>query len=243
MCSCAVCRERGRPRPFTLIEMLVVVAIIAILIALLLPVLGRAREQARRVLCMSNLRQLTMAMTQYAGDNQGRYPSAHADRAYALGWRQADDLVQYGLAYSGDEKENEFTIYRCPSASKPPRGYKACCGTEFFLMDNYALLANLDDLAGTYLATNEPPRRASDGVLPMFIDNVMLWGGDYTWGSTHAVGEQLTSWTRLRGDPVGFNQAMTDGSAMWYDIDEIPGGQSTPLFKGSTGYWLYWVEE
>jgi prepilin-type N-terminal cleavage/methylation domain-containing protein/prepilin-type processing-associated H-X9-DG protein len=58
-------------RAFTLIELLVVIGIISVLISILLPVIGRAREQARGVQCMSNLRQLRVAALLYSHDNKG----------------------------------------------------------------------------------------------------------------------------------------------------------------------------
>ncbi|MFH0963894.1 MAG: DUF1559 domain-containing protein [Planctomycetota bacterium] len=62
---------------FTLIELLVVMVIIALLVGLLLPALGRAREEARKTQCRSNLRQIGIAMIMYANDNQGYTPQVN----------------------------------------------------------------------------------------------------------------------------------------------------------------------
>jgi prepilin-type N-terminal cleavage/methylation domain-containing protein len=59
---------------FTLIELLVVIAIIAILAGMLLPVLARAKESGRRISCLNNLEQLSLAAQMFINDNDGNYP-------------------------------------------------------------------------------------------------------------------------------------------------------------------------
>ena len=105
-----------RDAGFSLIEVIVVIGIIAILVALLLPTIARAREQAKTVKCLAQLRQVGVALTAYAVNNRGHFPSwsnwqvyggdASGEDDEGLGWTEM--LESYiGKPTSG--------IYQCPA--------------------------------------------------------------------------------------------------------------------------------
>jgi prepilin-type N-terminal cleavage/methylation domain-containing protein len=71
----------ARPRHgngFSLVELLVVIAIVAALLSILLPALNHARESARRIQCLSNIRQLSMGWLMYANENKGHFATSMA---------------------------------------------------------------------------------------------------------------------------------------------------------------------
>jgi prepilin-type N-terminal cleavage/methylation domain-containing protein/prepilin-type processing-associated H-X9-DG protein len=78
---------------FTLIELLVVIAIIAILAAILFPVFAQAREQARSISCLSNMKQLGLAFKMYAQDYDEWYPMGNDDKPY--NWENNPDANPY----------------------------------------------------------------------------------------------------------------------------------------------------
>ncbi len=84
---------KSHKHAFTLIELLVVIAIIAILAAILFPVFARARENARRTSCMSNLKQLGLASMQYTQDYDEKY-------CRAIGWQTVQPTAAEGGAWS-----------------------------------------------------------------------------------------------------------------------------------------------
>jgi prepilin-type N-terminal cleavage/methylation domain-containing protein/prepilin-type processing-associated H-X9-DG protein len=94
---------------FTLIELLVVIAIIAILAALLLPTLGAAREAGRATACLSNLRQIGLALQLYVQDNNNRLPSMRDKSLTTTNTLPAPDAV-LSTKYLGN-----LDVLRCPS--------------------------------------------------------------------------------------------------------------------------------
>ena len=117
-------RWAERWRGFTLIELLVVIAIIAILAGLLLPALARAKDKAHDIRCVSNLKQLGVAVFMYADEHDSRLPAAEPLSASPVNPakplpRICDVLASY-LGYNTNAMPTTLTVFRC---TKDKLGY------------------------------------------------------------------------------------------------------------------------
>jgi prepilin-type N-terminal cleavage/methylation domain-containing protein len=118
-------------RGFTLIELLVVISVIAVLIAILVPVLGRAREVGQRSVCLSNLKQLTTAWLLYADDHDGNlvsgrgFPMSSDNKHFVDGWVNYEIFMQTNSQSTFFDNPSkgalwsyiqDVGVYHCPRA-------------------------------------------------------------------------------------------------------------------------------
>ncbi len=132
---------RRTQRGFTLIELLVVIAIIAILAAILFPAFATARERARGISCISNLKQMGLGFAQYVQDYDGSYPSgAHiSDPGYNHNCNPGYIAFKAngGWIVPLHPYVKSGGIYACPSAERPfwfggkPAGFGTCPSTAY----------------------------------------------------------------------------------------------------------------
>ncbi|RYZ76662.1 MAG: DUF1559 domain-containing protein [Proteobacteria bacterium] len=157
---------------FTLIELLVVIAIIAILAAILFPVFGRARENARRSSCQSNLKQIGLGILQYAQDYDETYPmNVQVEVTNDNGWGYFGTWMYTTFPYVKSTQ-----IYKCPSG--PSGQFEQTYGmwkgsepvTRFPGVNNYG--ANEPVIPAIYYG--RPPKKIaeiqSSALVPMIFD-------------------------------------------------------------------------
>ncbi len=140
---------------FTLIELLVVIAIIAILAAILFPVFARARENARRSSCQSNLKQIGLGLLQYVQDYDEKYPITFQNiNGSAEAFQNAQN--ERGWAYNIQPYLKSGQVFQCPSDSSPQANYSLVTDTTGHQNQgytDYAYNRNLGNAAGATPAT------------------------------------------------------------------------------------------
>jgi prepilin-type N-terminal cleavage/methylation domain-containing protein/prepilin-type processing-associated H-X9-DG protein len=179
---------RIRNTGFTLIELLVVIAIIAIIAALLLPALAKAKESARSIQCLNNLRQISLAVRLYADENDDTFPrSQHSASANGqLVWEQA---VAPQLGFNTTTWTNLFVgVYRCPTDKKKVSPLMSYAVNVFFELgpdDSYVgeprtwrRLSQIPKPATTILAAEVS---AADHIMPHFWSSLQVARGEVAW--------------------------------------------------------------
>jgi general secretion pathway protein G len=237
--------SKHRIRAFTLVELLVVIGIIALLISILLPALGQARENARRVACASNLHQLALATIMYLNDNHQVFPRGGAFNSNAQG---VIALSSPGDNYSGNDLIALCTYYLGYRSMSPPYFYT---GTSSYVPDllggslkvkvlqcpsavnpepNNAIWYQFYPCSADGLAVKPASIVAAARATGLASFNPAMWADQACYG-IYAPGGQAGStnhWDYRKNMAAGGNVAGLDGSVKWFpnDTTAFVSGQS-----------------
>lgn len=223
---------RTRRSAFTLVELLVVIGIIALLIAILLPALARAREQANTVKCQSNIKQLCTALVMYAGEHKGKFPPNINANGFSSGhpateqvWFHQDRIGRYLPKTIVTGTGNVATpVMICPSITDPR-------AQRTYGMNIWASSASDQ---GVYNKTPTPRGSATSAYAPNPPFRATMFQGGK--GSSSII---LTSekWVSVDGGSLGIFANPTigfQGDKPGQRFLEIPGYNAGGLANGAT---------
>jgi len=188
------CWRSSKAVGFTLIELLVVIAIIGIIAAMLFPVFARAREKARQVSCLSNVKQMGLALIMYADDYDGYYT-----RGQYWPWTGVHIWVDAIMPYVGSHQ-----IFDCPSQGADQYGYGY----------NIAYWGAGDWLDGMHGVNDTYPVHETQVRLPTETLWVVDFGRYWGCGLEYGIEEP----TKRHND--GANALFVDGHGKW--LKETP---------------------
>ena len=227
-------RSRKR-RAFTLVELLVVIGIIALLISILMPALARARDQAQRAKCMSNLRNLTHAWTMYANDHKGRLVRAETwPPNYTSVPKEPGGWVWDGPGTAPIENGhlykylNTVEVYRCPadfifeSTTGLPRAR------------SYSINAYLNGSWTSYPSVNQITRVKRSSEIFCFIEefDVRGWNmGSFVIDPGFTFTDYPPSW-HMRGAALSFADGHCE-AWQWADKKTLTIRQNYTVIPGS----------
>jgi prepilin-type N-terminal cleavage/methylation domain-containing protein/prepilin-type processing-associated H-X9-DG protein len=221
----------GKSKAFTLIELLVVIAIIAILAAILFPVFAQAREKARQISCLSNLKQLGIAEGQYMQDYDGvvHEMTLGGSRSFAT----ANNLTWGGILQPYIKNANVFT---CPSsdvAGTTNFAYTAAGRTSYSIGMNSYMGTYYNYFYYVIIGSNEADSRyvrPVDESLIKYPANTVFFADsfDRVVGTTQPNGWWIDpGYGKGRRNGLsdrhngGTNVAFADGHAKWYKTNSL----------------------
>jgi prepilin-type N-terminal cleavage/methylation domain-containing protein/prepilin-type processing-associated H-X9-DG protein len=206
-----------RKNGFTLIELLVVIAIIAILAAILFPVFARARENARRTSCLSNLKQIGLGVMQYTQDYDELYPRTVQTNATPINIPGLTNLSfsSVGQVWSWYQMIHPYVkstqVFLCPSSGAGTTVHGGHYGTNQRMMPYYTLTT--------------PPISLATIVAPVSVYMAMD-SGYYMIGTSHVTGSTASnSWYLPGSGQHNGVSAATAGITTAYRIKDYEKGR------------------